>query len=76
MLVAQTSAKSLKLKYSEAQHTTEITLMNVDMKIIAIAIPRLHHLWVVILQTAVNVYVLSQIVEEATVLIIGPSIRE
>lgn len=72
MLVAQTSSKSLRLKYADAQRNSEITLMNVDMKIIAIAIPRLHHIWIVILQTAVNVYVLSQTVQQSTILLLGP----
>lgn len=76
MLVSQTSKKSLKLKYPEAQNTSIITLMNVDMKNIATGIPRVHSLWISVLQTAVNLYVLTGLVKAATVLVVGPVLRK
>lgn len=76
MLVSQTSRKSLKLKYPEAQSTSIITLMNVDMKNIANGVPRAHNMWISVLQTVVNLYVLSGIVKAATVIVVGPVLRK
>lgn len=76
MLVSQTSQKALRLKYTEAQKTSNITLMNSDIRGISLAIANLHNIWAAVATIGVGLYLLWELVGEAIVLVSGPILRK
>ena len=73
MLVAEISRKSLRLKYSQAREEANITLLNSDTNTLSYTVPTLHRIWARPLEIAVNIYILSTIVKEASALVIIPA---
>lgn len=74
MLAAEVSRKSLRIKYSEALEENNITLLNNDVDTASSMAPTFHHFWAYPLEIGINVYILSTVVKEASVLVIFPAI--
>ena len=72
ILLAEISKKSLRLKHSEVKKGASVTHMNTDTRSALIGIPRLHEIWSRPLEIAVNVYILSTVVKQATFLFVIP----
>lgn len=74
MLAAEVSRKSLRIKYSEALKEDNITLLTTDVDTVSFMVPAFHHFWAYPIEIGINVYILSIIIKEASVLVIFPAI--